>query len=160
MLSDHCHERPPVLKDQIYSWQKVLHFNVPGNWTCRQRPPVLKDNIWVSNRVVFQDRFHGIPNFTQGSGYIFLTFPSIASLPWSLCRQCHQYVQPGCPLAVHCVLGGYAGPKPRYFSNMKLGLLNFRKNIPYQQDILQGYITMNTGFVGFVLNCAETWLHI
>ncbi len=44
VLMDHCHERPPVLKDQIFL-TKIPRFHC--NWTCHQRPPVLRDHFYA-----------------------------------------------------------------------------------------------------------------
>ena len=55
VLRDHCHERPPVLKDHIIPAEGPTF---QCNWTCHQRPPVLRDNIFMANGVVFQDRFY------------------------------------------------------------------------------------------------------
>ncbi len=54
VLRDHCHERPPVLKDHTFLGGHTFQYN----WTCHQRPPVLIDHIFKANGVVFQDRFH------------------------------------------------------------------------------------------------------
>ncbi len=54
VLTDHCHERPPVLKDHIFL---VEGPTFQCNWACHQRPPVLRDQIFMANGVVFQDRF-------------------------------------------------------------------------------------------------------
>ncbi len=54
-LRDHCHERPPVLKDQIFLAEGPTF---QCNWTCHERPPALKNHICMANGVVFQDRFY------------------------------------------------------------------------------------------------------
>ncbi len=54
-LRDHCHERPPVLKDHIFiSEGSTCRYK----WSCHHRLPVLSDHIFMANRVVFQDRFY------------------------------------------------------------------------------------------------------
>ncbi len=55
VLTDHCYERPPVLKDHILVAEGPTF---QCNWTCHQRPPVLKDHIFMANWAVFQDRFY------------------------------------------------------------------------------------------------------
>ncbi len=45
VLRDHCHERPPVLKDHIILAGPRLQYNR----TCHQRPPVLTDHIFVAS---------------------------------------------------------------------------------------------------------------
>ncbi len=40
ILRDHCHERPPVLKDHIFLAEGPTF---QYNWICHQRPPVLQD---------------------------------------------------------------------------------------------------------------------
>ncbi len=57
ILKDHCHERPPVLKDQIFLAQRTAFH---CSWTCHQRPPILRDHILMAHGVVFQDRFYCI----------------------------------------------------------------------------------------------------
>ncbi len=57
ILRDHCHERPPVLKDHTFLAERPT-FQYMYNWTCHQRTPVLKDHNFVANRVIFQDRFY------------------------------------------------------------------------------------------------------
>ncbi len=52
VLRDHCHERPPALKDHTFLAEEPTF---QYNWTCHQRPPVLTDHIFVANGVVFQD---------------------------------------------------------------------------------------------------------
>ncbi len=47
--TDHCHQRPPVLKDQVFLAEGP---KFQCNWTCHQRPHLYVQ--WV----VFQDRFH------------------------------------------------------------------------------------------------------
>ncbi len=47
VLKDRCHERPPVLKDQIFLAES---HTFQCKWTCHQRPPVLRDHIFVANR--------------------------------------------------------------------------------------------------------------
>ncbi len=51
VLKDHCHDRPPVLRDQI-----ILPSQ--SNWTCHHRPPGLRDHIFMASGVVFQDRLY------------------------------------------------------------------------------------------------------
>ncbi len=54
-LRDHCHERPPALKDhQFLAGSPTFQCK----WTCHQRPPVLRDHIFMTNGVVFQDKFY------------------------------------------------------------------------------------------------------
>ncbi len=53
--TDHCYERPPVLKDHILVAEGPTF---QCNWTCHQRPPVLRDHIFMANWAVFQDRFY------------------------------------------------------------------------------------------------------
>ncbi len=48
VLRDHCHNRPPVLKDHIFL-AEGLAFQC--NWTCQQRPPALRDHIFMASRV-------------------------------------------------------------------------------------------------------------
>ncbi len=56
ILTEHCHERPPVLKDQIFLAEGPTF---QCNWTsCHQRPPVLRDHVCMANGVVFQGRFY------------------------------------------------------------------------------------------------------
>ena len=55
ILKDHCHERPPIMKDQIFLAEGQTF---PCDWTCLQRPPILRDHICMANGVVFQDRFY------------------------------------------------------------------------------------------------------
>ncbi len=55
VLRDHCHERPPVLKDQVFLAEGA---KFQCNWTSYQRPPVLWDHSFMANDVVFPDRFY------------------------------------------------------------------------------------------------------
>ncbi len=56
VLKDHCCERPPVLKDQIFLSESPTF---QCNWTCPNRPPVLINCICVwANGLVFRDRFY------------------------------------------------------------------------------------------------------
>ncbi len=55
ILRGHCHERPPVFKDQIFLAEGATF---QCNWTSYQRPPVLRDHIFMYNGVVFQDSFY------------------------------------------------------------------------------------------------------
>ncbi len=50
VLWDHCHERPPVLKDHLLLVEGPTFW---CNWTCHQWPPVLRDHtcIFTANRV-------------------------------------------------------------------------------------------------------------
>ncbi len=46
VLRDHCHERPPVLKDhKCFAESPTFQCK----WTCYQRPPVLRDHIFMAN---------------------------------------------------------------------------------------------------------------
>ncbi len=49
LCRDHCHERPPVLKD---------HQSSQCKRACQQRPPALRDHISRANGVVLHDRLH------------------------------------------------------------------------------------------------------
>ncbi len=53
VLRDYSHERPLVLKDQIF----LAGSTFQCNWTCHQRPPVLRYHICMANGVVFQKYF-------------------------------------------------------------------------------------------------------
>ncbi len=57
VLRDHCHDRPPVLKDHTFL---VEGPTFQYNCTCHQRQPALSDHIFVAKGVVFQDRFYCI----------------------------------------------------------------------------------------------------
>ncbi len=63
VLRDHCHERPLVLKGQIFLAEGPT-FQCTGNWTWHQSPPALRDHICMANGVVFQDRFYCIAQDT------------------------------------------------------------------------------------------------
>ncbi len=43
VLRDHCHDRPPVLKDHTFLAEGPTFKH---NWTYHQRPPVLTDHIF------------------------------------------------------------------------------------------------------------------
>ncbi len=46
VLKDHCHKRPPVLKDhKCFAESPTFQCK----WTCYQRPPVLRDHIFMAN---------------------------------------------------------------------------------------------------------------
>ena len=52
ILREHCHERPPVLKDHLFLTEGPAF---QYNW-----PTVLRNHICMFNGVVFQDRFYCI----------------------------------------------------------------------------------------------------
>ncbi len=53
VLRDHCHARPPVLKDKISFLAEGPTFHLSSKTTCLER-----SYSSMSDEVVFQDRFH------------------------------------------------------------------------------------------------------
>ncbi len=72
VLRDHCHERPPVLKDHQFGAESSTF---QCKWTCHQRPPVLRDNIFcgqwggLSRQVPLYNVF--VLGLRDGHGIVF-----------------------------------------------------------------------------------------